>query len=141
MSYTISSANRTGAADSTRHSHNTINHLNFIRHVRYSAHARSLTQTHLPSHVQTHHNYLQQPVATWEGYTDVAYAEHGAMTGARSAASNTSSGKRKRSSPKFYAVRVGRKPGIYNSWEDCRVQVEGIYADRKPSFCLTLNTI
>lgn len=25
--------------------------------------------------------------------------------------------------PKYYAVRVGRIPGIYNSWEDCVSQV------------------
>jgi hypothetical protein len=24
---------------------------------------------------------------------------------------------------KFYAVRLGRVPGIYNTWEDCRAQV------------------
>ncbi|KAF2023721.1 ribonuclease H-like protein, partial [Setomelanomma holmii] len=40
--------------------------------------------------------------------------------------SNTSNGKRKRSSPKFYAVRKGRTPGIYYSWDDCKVQVDGI---------------
>jgi len=28
-------------------------------------------------------------------------------------------------SPKFfYAVRVGRKPGVYNSWEECKQQVD-----------------
>ena len=26
---------------------------------------------------------------------------------------------------KFYAVRVGRTPGIYNSWEDCKAQIDG----------------
>lgn len=26
--------------------------------------------------------------------------------------------------PKFYAVRVGRKPGIYSSWDSCKEQVE-----------------
>lgn len=26
---------------------------------------------------------------------------------------------------KFYAVRVGRIPGIYNSWDDCKAQVDG----------------
>ncbi|KAH7089451.1 ribonuclease H-like domain-containing protein [Paraphoma chrysanthemicola] len=46
-----------------------------------------------------------------------------------SISSNTSSGKRKRSSPKFYAVRKGRKPGIYYSWDDCKVQVDGISAE------------
>lgn len=24
---------------------------------------------------------------------------------------------------KFYAVKVGRKPGIFHSWDDCRKQV------------------
>lgn len=27
--------------------------------------------------------------------------------------------------PNYYAVRVGRQPGVYNSWEDCRRQVDG----------------
>ena len=26
---------------------------------------------------------------------------------------------------KFYAVRAGRKPGIYMSWEACKTQVHG----------------
>ncbi len=26
---------------------------------------------------------------------------------------------------KFYGVKVGRRPGIYRTWEECRVQVEG----------------
>jgi hypothetical protein len=25
----------------------------------------------------------------------------------------------------FYAVRVGHTPGLYGSWDECRVQVEG----------------
>ncbi|KAF2128740.1 ribonuclease H-like protein [Dothidotthia symphoricarpi CBS 119687] len=39
--------------------------------------------------------------------------------------SDTSSAKRKRGSTKFYAVKAGRIPGIYHSWEDCKRQVEG----------------
>lgn len=26
----------------------------------------------------------------------------------------------------FYAVKVGRKPGVYNSWPECQDQVTGI---------------
>ena len=34
--------------------------------------------------------------------------------------------KRKRASePKFYSVRVGHRPGIYHSWNDCLEQVKG----------------
>lgn len=34
--------------------------------------------------------------------------------------------KRKRApEPKFYAVRVGVKPGIYSSWKECLEQVKG----------------
>jgi ribonuclease HI len=33
--------------------------------------------------------------------------------------------KRKRPDSKFYAVRVGGKPGIYHSWPDCLEQVKG----------------
>ena len=25
---------------------------------------------------------------------------------------------------KFYAVKIGRKPGIYNSWDECKMQVD-----------------
>mmetsp|Transcript_24258 Transcript_24258/g.27940 ORF Transcript_24258/g.27940 Transcript_24258/m.27940 type:complete len:109 (-) Transcript_24258:59-385(-) len=30
----------------------------------------------------------------------------------------------KRKKPSFYAVRVGRKPGIYLTWEDCKKQTD-----------------
>ena len=41
--------------------------------------------------------------------------------------SATSSGtKRKRGNePKFYAVKVGMKPGIYSTWPDCFQQING----------------
>ncbi|KAF2818547.1 ribonuclease H-like protein [Ophiobolus disseminans] len=50
-----------------------------------------------------------------------------------SVTSNTSSGKRKKSGNgnKFYAVRVGRIPGIYHSWNDCNAQVQGTQNDYK----------
>ena len=46
---------------------------------------------------------------------------------------NASSGtKRKRQDgPKFYAVRVGAKPGVYYTWNDCLEQVKGF----KKAFC------
>ena len=48
------------------------------------------------------------------------------MGDAKSATSTTSSGKRKRAAgPAFYAVRVGRTPGVYYSWADCEAQVRG----------------
>lgn len=25
---------------------------------------------------------------------------------------------------KFYAVKIGKKPGIYNSWDECKMQVD-----------------
>jgi len=43
-----------------------------------------------------------------------------------SGTSATAGLKRKRDAgPKFYAVRVGRKPGIYHNWDDCLAQVKG----------------
>ncbi|RMY04340.1 hypothetical protein D0868_06994 [Hortaea werneckii] len=33
--------------------------------------------------------------------------------------------KRKRDGPKFYAVRVGTRPGIYHTWRECLDQVRG----------------
>ncbi|KAF2845368.1 hypothetical protein T440DRAFT_483448 [Plenodomus tracheiphilus IPT5] len=48
------------------------------------------------------------------------------MPGANSITSTTSSGKRKRdTSAKFYAVKVGRKPGVYQTWPEAHAQVEG----------------
>ena len=29
----------------------------------------------------------------------------------------------KKNQPKFYAVKKGKKPGIYNTWEQCKAQV------------------
>ncbi|KAI9780503.1 MAG: hypothetical protein M1835_004475 [Candelina submexicana] len=44
--------------------------------------------------------------------------------------------KRKRTpEPKFYAVRVGHQPGLYNSWPECLAQVKGFrHADYAESF-------
>ena len=35
---------------------------------------------------------------------------------------------------KYYAVRVGRKPGIFNNWEECKEQVEGFEDAEYKSF-------
>lgn len=35
---------------------------------------------------------------------------------------------------KFYAVRTGRIPGIYNSWDDCKAQVDGFGGATYKSF-------
>ena len=35
---------------------------------------------------------------------------------------------------KFYAVRVGKKTGIFPTWEECREQVEGFYGAEYKSF-------
>lgn len=56
------------------------------------------------------------------------------MGDAKSVASTTSSGKRKRNAgPAFYAVRVGRTPGIYYSWSDCEAQIKGMKAECRQS--------
>ncbi|GAA5938404.1 hypothetical protein JCM3775_000883 [Rhodotorula graminis] len=34
----------------------------------------------------------------------------------------------------FYAVRVGRKPGVYTSWDDCAAQVNGFQGARHKKF-------
>ncbi|KAH7355935.1 ribonuclease H-like domain-containing protein [Pyrenochaeta sp. MPI-SDFR-AT-0127] len=48
------------------------------------------------------------------------------MADSRSITSNTSSGKRKRTSPlAFYAVKVGRTPGVYQTWDEANRQVQG----------------
>lgn len=25
----------------------------------------------------------------------------------------------------YYAVKVGKTPGVYNSWEECKLQIDG----------------
>lgn len=35
---------------------------------------------------------------------------------------------------KFYAVRVGRTPGIYNNWDDCKAQIDGFSGATYKSF-------
>ncbi len=35
---------------------------------------------------------------------------------------------------KYYAVKVGRNKGIYNSWEECKIQVEGFEGALYKSF-------
>ena len=32
-------------------------------------------------------------------------------------------GKKSKSSKKYYAVASGRKPGVYESWDECKAQV------------------
>jgi len=59
-------------------------------------------------------------------------AEDNEMGDAKSAMSNASSGKRKRTTgPAFYAVKVGRTPGLYYSWPDCEAQIRGTKAECK----------
>jgi hypothetical protein len=118
---TLARCHTSGRADWSRQSYNTFNR--FIRNARYSTDAHSLAQSHLPLHVC---NSSLRQTASGEGCTNPAYTKYSTM--ASSVASNTSSGKRKRGSSKFYAVRVGRKPGIYQSWPDCEVQVKGVHS-------------
>ena len=35
---------------------------------------------------------------------------------------------------KFYAVKIGRTPGIYNTWDECREQVDGFSGAEYKSF-------
>ena len=35
---------------------------------------------------------------------------------------------------KYYAVRVGKKPGIYETWEQCKEQVDGVSGAQYKSF-------
>jgi ribonuclease HI len=47
------------------------------------------------------------------------------MEDSKSVSSASSSKKRKRDSPKYYAVRLGRKPGVYHTYEEVEDQVKG----------------
>jgi hypothetical protein len=48
---------------------------------------------------------------------------------AASARSSSATWPRKR--PKFYAVRKGRNVGVYNTWEECEMQVKGVANEYK----------
>ncbi|KAH3943176.1 hypothetical protein HBI70_194600 [Parastagonospora nodorum] len=111
-----------------RRSYSTLNHAGYHLHHPYFASAQSPSLIHSRS-------YLGHRITNWEGYID--YTEAEIMPGTTSVTSNTSSNKRKRSSPKFYAVKVGRTPGIYHSWEDCKAQTDGIKATFKSFPTLT----
>ena len=36
--------------------------------------------------------------------------------------------------PKFYVVWKGKKPGIYESWDDCKAQIDGVKGAQYKSF-------
>ena len=57
------------------------------------------------------------------GFTSV----NGGLAASPSVTPSSAGTKRKRSTnaPKFYAVRVGKEPGIYHSWSECLDQVRG----------------
>lgn len=31
---------------------------------------------------------------------------------------------------KYYAVKVGKKPGIYLTWDECKMQIEGVSGEK-----------
>ena len=35
---------------------------------------------------------------------------------------------------KYYAVQVGRIPGIYGTWDECKAQIEGVSGAKYKSF-------
>jgi len=35
---------------------------------------------------------------------------------------------------KYYAVQVGRIPGIYGTWDECKAQTEGVSGAKYKSF-------
>jgi len=58
------------------------------------------------------------------------------MAGTASVTSSGSSGKRKRvSTPKFYAVKAGRLPGVYSTWDEAKRQIDGVSG----SICMQSN--
>ena len=62
------------------------------------------------------------PLITHRIMDDAASIESASAAGTTASAGT----KRKRATePKFYAVRVGNRPGIYHTWADCLEQVKG----------------
>ncbi|KAJ4289535.1 hypothetical protein N0V90_010864 [Kalmusia sp. IMI 367209] len=54
--------------------------------------------------------------------THIEEGAEGAMGYAKSNSTASSSTKRKRNAPTFYAVKVGYTPGIYQSWDEAKLQ-------------------
>jgi hypothetical protein len=82
--------------------------------------------TYPPSNSSAVYKPPRRAYSTWEeDYPLTLVSEQGAMATTTSAPSTTSSGKRKRSAPAFYAVKKGRVPGIYQSWDDANRNVQG----------------
>lgn len=66
----------------------------------------------------------QRTLSTYEDILDLL--DFDTMPGTNSVASTKSSGKRKRDTAiKFYAVKVGRVPGVYQSWPAAQAQIQG----------------
>jgi ribonuclease HI len=45
-----------------------------------------------------------------------------------------SAGSKRKREPKFYAVRFGKTPGVYHTWEDCSAQIRGFTGASFKSF-------
>lgn len=87
-------------------------------------------------------NSLRQPRAFWPKiFSGVRNSFTFNMATSVDPDSSTTSGlKRKRDAgSKFYAVRVGHKPGIYHSWSDCLAQVKGFKGAACMFSCLASN--
>jgi len=65
-------------------------------------------------------------LSTPAGNEEPNFASHNAKPASPSSTTSSAGTKRKRATePKFYAVRVGYHPGIYQSWSDCLAEVTG----------------
>jgi hypothetical protein len=111
-------------ADFTRHT--TVPHHRFASPIVCST---TITRASTPCscHNPPAHSWsTRRTYLTSQGDPDTLVIEQDPMASASSVTSTTSSGKRKRSSPPyFYAVKVGKVPAIYQTWDEANQNIQG----------------
>ncbi|CAO2648662.1 Nn.00g079290.m01.CDS01 [Neocucurbitaria sp. VM-36] len=95
-------------------------------HARYIPNTLTSAKNPYQCHSPAHSQYARRPFSSCKHPPEALPGDEGEMADATSRASTTSSGKRKRNTPlTFYAVKVGRAPGVYQTWDEAKQQIEG----------------
>ena len=71
--------------------------------------------------------FFRRGYSSWDDYPNTLFTENGFMAGTASVTSSGLGAKRKRdSAPKFYAVKAGKVPGVYTTWDEAKRQTDGV---------------
>lgn len=86
----------------------------------------SIVHKQLPSRLSVFCGIQSCMVRPARHFSSLLFGHTDTMADAKSVSSTASSGKRKRGNQvAFYAVKVGRTPGIYQTWNEANQQVQG----------------